>query len=636
MSKLLGSSPLGIAFFSSESYGGGAQGPNDGGGNSRFIKPHEDFTEKDVQSFAKTDTDRTARLSGVISVGESPAKSSSENSTSPTTSTTTKKLPPDEKAKGENITMDFGLGYQTFGDKRTIFTNNEDMPNTFYVYYDRKPNSLLNNNSRGGEVSLIDYFQSYRKDYYNSDYIDQYSSIPSIIKRLGEMTDKDGGGAAESFKAMSIQLKHADFAYLKKLGVYPSNRLIIARRFAIGAGDDLLMYRNSPLAVIPSWIEDGKSFIDISYGEVWQPVQDVNAAEPASEAAAEWKFDKTSVKNFLQSGAGIFSLPGFTEYLQYYLFYKSGLTDEKSLALLPTGNPNIIRQAQTRPTYEENKSFTGLKYSFSIDITTEYEIKYIDGIDPTLVYFDIISNLLRFGTSESQFQFDSRFSEKAKKTLKDFSSGDFETTMKALGSVFGGLLNAAGTLVDTVKNFVRGTLETGGNKSITRTEFLIGAQIKKYRIKFLGIINALTGSPSGIYHITVGNPLRPIFSSGDLIPEQDMKITLGPELGYNNLPTTIKFSCKLKNARACGLQEIYRKFSPAAIRYVSNNAIIQATSVEESYRDIALSSQIRRPRTDNSFDRTPVPSRNTNPQIVPNFTPLGPPPLSPTFPFRNP
>ena len=154
-SKLLGSSPLGIAFFSSEAYGGGAQGPNDGGGNSRFIKPHEDFTEKDVQSFAQKDTDRTARLSGVISVGESPAKSSSGNSSSPTTSTTTKKLPPDEKAKGENITMDFGLGYQTFGDKRTIFTNNEDMPNTFYVYYDRKTNSLLNNNSRGGKFHLL-------------------------------------------------------------------------------------------------------------------------------------------------------------------------------------------------------------------------------------------------------------------------------------------------------------------------------------------------------------------------------------------------------------------------------------------------------------------------------------------------
>lgn len=629
MSKLLGSSPLGIAFFS---------GPTAGGGGARFIKPHLSFTESNIDSKAKLDSERNAPLSGTILVGPSPtttAAPSSGNST-PTTQATTKK-PQEEsvKADGSKITMDFGLGYQTFGDKRTIFTDNENMPNTFYVYHDRKSTNFANN-YRGGTVSLIDYFKSEIPEYYNSNYIDQFSSIPSIIKRLGGMIQKTYDGGTDSFKADSIQLKHADFAYLKKLGVYPSNRLIIARRFAIGAGDDLLMYRNSPLAVIPSWIEDGKSFIDISYGEVWQPVGNVNMAETGSDIAKEWKFDKGSVKQFLESGGGIFTLPGFTEYLQYYLFEKSGLTDRKSLALLPTGNPNIIRQAVTRPTFEENMSFTGLKYTFTIDITTEYEIKYIDGIDPTLVYFDIISNLLRFGTSESQFQFDSRFSEKAKKTLKDFSSGDFETTMKALGGVFGGLLSAADRLGKTVKDFVQGTLGIG-DKSVERTELLIGAQIKKYRIKFLGIINALTGSPSGIYHITVGNPLRPIFSSGDLIPEQDMKITLGPELGYNNLPTTIKFSCKLKNARPCGLQEIYKKFSPASIRYIGKtDQIDPGTIKEESYRNIALSSQIRRPRTDNAFDITQVPSRNTNPQIVPNFTPSGPPPLSPRFPFVNP
>jgi hypothetical protein len=532
--------------------------------------------------------------------------------------------------------VDYGLGYQTFGDKRTIFTDNEDMPNTFYVYYDRKTSSLFNNSARGGTVSLIDYFKSSDKEYYNSNYIDQYSSIPKIITRLGQMVEGEYDGGAQSFKPDSIQLKHADFAYLKKLGVYPSNRLIIARRFAIGAGDDLLTYENSPLSVIPSWIEDGKSFIDISYGEVWNPVTNINAAETGGELAKEWKFDKSSVRTFLETGGGLFTLPGFTEYLQYYLFEKSGLTDRTSLKLLPTGNPNIIRQAVTRPTFEENMSFTGLKYTFTIEITTEYEIKYIDGIDPTLVYFDIISNLLRFGTSESQFQFDSRFSQKAKNMLKKFSSGDFKTTMEALGEVFGGLLSAADKLGKTVKDFVLGTLNVGGN-DVTRTEFLIGAQIKKYRIKFLGIINALTGSPSGIYHITVGNPLRPIFSSGDLIPDQEMKITLGPELGYNNLPTTIKFYCKLKNARSCGLQEIYKKFSPATIRYIkSDNQIDPGSIVEESYLNIALSSQIRRPRTGNSFDRTLIPSRNTNPQIVPNFTPFGPPPLSPTFPFRNP
>jgi hypothetical protein len=186
--------------------------------------------------------------------------------------------------------------------------------------------------------------------------------------------------------------------------------------------------------------------------------------------------------------------------------------------------------------------------------------------------------------------------------------------MQQLGDLLGGLLKTTASIADTVKDFVLGTLGSGvGGNSPTRTEALLSSQIKKYRIKFLGIINALTGSPSGIYHVTIGNPLRPLFASGDLVPEGPMKITLGPELGYNNLPTTIKFSCKLKNARPCGLQEIYKKFSPAPIRQAEDKFNIDTDYLREE-KNLILSSNINRPRTTTS---SPVPVPNFLSGIIP-------------------
>lgn len=599
MSKLLGSSPLGLAFFSKRDLklGSDELGPPTLEFGPSFLKPHENFTSKDVDESVAVDKKRTFAIT--------------TDFTSTTADTGGAQAPTQPGDTAKKLTLDYGLGYQTFGDKRTIFTDNDKMPRTFYAYYNRQ-NHKGHGEGEGGMISLIDYITSTDTKYYNSNYIDQYSSITAIIGRINQMVEQKGTGGAQSFSLDSIKLKYSDFAYLKKLGVYPSNRMIVARRFPVGVGDDLLSYKNSPLSVVPSWIEDGKNFVDITFNEVWNPVTSVDLAGSTGKGLEGWNFKSDKVKEFLDKGAGIFTLPGFTEWLQYYLFEKIGITNQNNLNLLPTGNPNIIRKSMTRPVFESGAEFSGLNYTFTIDINNEYEIKYIDGVDPTLIYFDIISNLLSFGTSESQFQFDGRFSQKAREIIDNLSSGDFNTVMQQLGDLLGGLLTTTAAIAKTVKEFVLGTLNVDG-KSQTPTEALLSSQIKKYRIKFLGIINALTGSPSGIYHVTIGNPLRPLFASGDLVPEGPMKITLGSELGYNNLPTTIKFSCKLKNARPCGLQEIYKKFSPAPIRQAEDKFNIDTDYLREE-KNLILSSNINRPRTTTS---SPVPVPNFLSGIIP-------------------
>ena len=45
-------------------------------------------------------------------------------------------------------------------------------------------------------------------------------------------------------------------------------------------------------------------------------------------------------------------------------------------------------------------------------------------------------------------------------------------------------------------------------------DFFVQTVVKKYRVQTLGVVTSLTGLPSTPWHVTLGNPLRPIFSSG--------------------------------------------------------------------------------------------------------------------------
>ena len=40
--------------------------------------------------------------------------------------------------------------------------------------------------------------------------------------------------------------------------------------------------------------------------------------------------------------------------------------------------------------------------------------------------------------------------------------------------------------------------------------------IQKYEQRIKGVVSALSGLPSTPWHVTIGNPLRPIFSAGDM------------------------------------------------------------------------------------------------------------------------
>jgi len=379
---------------------------------------------------------------------------------------------------------------------------------------------------------------------------------------------------AEGMEAM--RLTAADFAYLKNLGVYPNNRLIIARRFPAGVPNDLTSIKTPPMSTLISWVKDAEDFISVSYGEVWTEA-DASFEDVLNDIGKQVQGSKdqgdNKIGSMIAGGASSLPFPGFMEGIQYRVMKNMGLT-EADIGNSPLGNPNLIREAKMRKTLGKGESGSGLKASFSITMTVEYEQKFINGVDPTLVYMDIIQNALTFGTSESAFQFSSAFGTGTSDVIKNLISGDIAAIARAIQKFVTSLLDAISQvgkdIIDALVNPPTKKEETPTSGADLANQVFgaikkafaatIGHVISKYKIRLIGISNALTGSNSTPWHVTIGNPKKPIFSSGDMLCK-DVKLTVGKNLAFNDLPSYIKIEFTLENARSLGAQEIFNRFN---------------------------------------------------------------------------
>lgn len=375
----------------------------------------------------------------------------------------------------------------------------------------------------------------------------------------------------------SLELNEMDFIFLKNLGVYTNNRLIVARRFAFGIYDDLTNATTKnvkPISKLISWVKDGDNFIDIEFSEKWVEsdasfVDILNGIGKDLTTNISKTDNPTDWGSALAAGGGIVPLAGFTEVFQYNVLNKLADTEQSTVdyTSLPQGNPNLIRQSKRRDVARDGKdAFSGLIGKFKVNMKVEYEQKYVYGIDPAFAYYSIIANALSFGTSVSSFNFTGNLGGKLKKFVDDISSGNGDRLVGALvdfvSAIVGALKKMANQLLTFVKDVVKGEINFNdvGNKILDTITEGISSIINKYKVKIIGVINSLTGTPSGPWHITIGNPKHPIFSSGDMIAT-NVKITLGNVLSFNDLPSNITLDVEFESARNLGGQEIFQKLN---------------------------------------------------------------------------
>jgi len=401
-------------------------------------------------------------------------------------------------------------------------------------------------------------------------------------------------------------LRPADFAYLKNVGVYPNNRLMIARRFASPSDDNIMVpKKNSDLgsfATLISWIPENENFLDITFGEEW------------TDSEADFKTILTSLGEDIGLGnlggvagaaGNALPLPGFTEIFQRNFLASLELIEDSAKNSIPAGNPNLIKQSKRRKLIGNGDAGAGLKCTVNIKMVCEYELKYISGIDPTIVWMDLLGMITRFGTSNSETY---GLSKKAAKKMISWANNPnqlINDVAAAISNAINGIIKEVKEAIEKVFNDAQKAAESTPsadpvppnpaetpnpqkaeqdanlktkNDGLAIADKIAGALkkytvqalsglLQKYRVKIVGVVNSLAGLPSTPWHITIGNPMRPTFCAGDMLVE-NVSLSLGPILAFNDLPSSIKVEFNLTNARNWGLQEIMAKFNSGYLRTV--------------------------------------------------------------------
>lgn len=359
----------------------------------------------------------------------------------------------------------------------------------------------------------------------------------------------------------AVEYSWEDFLWCKRYGQIPNNYMVTLRRFTIPVEDDLFdpqKNMNPDIARMITWV-DGETNkwenvgLKWSQGLKWKEltaeIQKVNASE-------------------VTPGSDVGLLPKVAQQIV-------GLTD-RNASRGALRNPN---ETGFDPYQDKNKVYepidiinkthirdSGLEFEQDINLVFEYELRSIDGVNPRAAMIDLLSNIGIVTMNRGSFWGgDVRFYGANPRRLsplgdsdKFHKDGDFMSYFKSLGSGIidrlSGLAGGKGFSMEGISSAAKGI---AGNLA---SQLAGGALDKMGRPGIVVINSLLTGQSIGQWHLTVGNPANPIISIGNLILDKT-EIEVFGALGYDDFPTNVKVTCKLKPARPRDRTEIMSMFS---------------------------------------------------------------------------
>ena len=405
------------------------------------------------------------------------------------------------------------------------------------------------------------------------------------VKYKDNSLDSDDGLSLQNLIAWSekypaLQLKFQDFAYCKKLGYYPNNRLIVLRRFKAGVPDNLFDYvnesgnlgYNQPLSTMVTWWKPDEEIGDMTFNfnEEWKTYDSGlmdTFKESLSNLTGGLLDNITGGDSKTKKSAGANDL--ITALLSDKLTTNPDFRREDGTPYTRSGmgNPNLIYEAMVRKTGGD-----GLKSEVKFNISFEYEMRDINGIDPGIAMLDLISNCTRMGTTTAEFRYNIPILKESE-SVKALINGNVSKASKAfkedIKKFTSGIKEIFTDVTDNLKNASITSGEGLGNIVSSGVEYIIS----RYRENLKAALSVETGLPSGIWHITIGSPKSPIISCGDLVLSSST-LKLGNELGYNDFPNSFKIDYTLDSARTRGRDELTRIFNAGRGRvYVYDKAI---------------------------------------------------------------
>jgi len=234
----------------------------------------------------------------------------------------------------------------------------------------------------------------------------------------------------------------------------------------------------------------------------------------------------------------------------------------------------------------------GLKFEQDMKLVFEYELKSLSYVNPKVAMIDIISNMLTMTTNNASFWGGGqRYYGAAGYVASQFGDvnllkqGNFAGYTKSLTSdVTAGLKNIFGNSSGgfDLKSGAAGVLNVGKQ--------LLGNKLGELLGSIAGDVGSTTAQrtfisaePTGNWHVTIGNPLNPIATMGNMYCDNTI-MTLGDGLGYDDFPLEVKFEITLKHGKPRDKGNIENMFNAGRGRIyasaASENDILNLAGVD--------------------------------------------------------
>jgi len=436
--------------------------------------------------------------------------------------------------------------------------------------------------------------------------------------------------------------KYADFMYCKNLGKYSNNRLITLRKFPTPIGDDIWHISSNPnssdadgvqitgdIGRMVTWLNEDNHIEDIlqytvedSFREGKTGFMDVNSQEESPERGILGKFINFMNPAYNKTAGAGKTTGGNADISQY----SDGLREFKSRFPGGTGLLSGQYSAGTESgrvfweRYDDNRVYEPqattrdiqiyegkLKFQQSFNLIFDYELRAYENINPRSAFLDLLNNIHQVVYKKGSFwggevwwigapenkqlwnttqAFIDKNLEKMENTFTMLLSGQLN-----LGDFLGNAMSKLGGLIksgaDSVTDMLTHPQEAGETllKFLKDKNFddLFKGMIKNKlgRPALYAVTSILDGSPTGFWHVTIGNPRNPIMSMGNMIVK-DTKIQHYGPLGLDDFPTGIKVTMTLEHAKARDITEIGKMYTQG----VSGIGLPMARNLIENFVDI--------------------------------------------------
>lgn len=326
-----------------------------------------------------------------------------------------------------------------------------------------------------------------------------------------------------------------DFLYCKNLGM-PVNRMITLRRFSYPISDNIITNKNvqSDMGRMVTFMsEDSNKLEDIttfSYGLKWK------------QLTAE--YEQASMLGGSQSG-----LNGMIKGI-------GALLDPTMMRNALSGASSGGPMSEYNPLHDQNRVYgpvdsitethirdVGFEFDYELSLQFDYVARSIGGKSAAYAMKDIIGNILFVTMNNGKFWGGARYwvgeqpSPWAAK-LQWMNSGNIDDVLAGAKRTMTAILANFKT-VESSLEFLKSILKGGLNMMLSKFLDTLGRP-------GIPVMNSLLSSaPVGVWHVTIGNPLNPIISMGNLLLDStEFKFTGDMTLG--DIPSEISVICKLK------------------------------------------------------------------------------------------